>query len=165
MRPETSEFIKLAANRVKFGLFLFYRLPSAYFSGVRVREMNAQKCITSVPFKWLTQNPFKSTYFASLSMAAELSTGLLAMAHVYKRQPSVSMLVIKTEANYYKKATGRTYFTCADGDGMKVMIEKAVHSGEPQSFTAKSTGKNDKGELVAEFLITWSFRQKQPNSK
>lgn len=43
-------------------------------------------------------------------MAAEMSTGILALAHIHKRQPSVSMLVIKMEAHYHKKAVGPTLF-------------------------------------------------------
>ena len=60
-----------------------------------------EKCITSVPYKWLTQNPFRSTYFASLAMAAEMSTGILALSNVYKRNPPFSMLVIKMEASLF----------------------------------------------------------------
>lgn len=70
------------------------------------------------------------------------------------------MLVVKTEAHYYKKAVGRTYFTCADGDAMLQVIEDAIQTGEGKSFTAKSTGRNTEGEVVAEFFITWSFKQK-----
>jgi hypothetical protein len=75
-----------------------------------VKEINEEKCIASVPYKWLTQNPFRSTYFASLAMAAEMSTGTIALSNVYKRKPSISMLVTKMEANYFKKATGTIFF-------------------------------------------------------
>jgi hypothetical protein len=114
--------------------------------------------IVSVPFKWFTQNPFRSTYFACLSMAAEMSTGALAMAHLYKRKPAVSMLVVRVDAQYVKKATGITRFTCNDGAALRSAIEKSVSSGEPQSFTARSTGVNREGETIAEFFVTWSFK-------
>jgi len=153
-----SIFISRLRHPVKFRLFLLWKLPAAFFSGVRIREIDEHHCLTTVPFKWLTQNPFRSTYFASLSMAAEMSTGALAMAHVYKRNPAVSMLVVRVDAQYFKKATGRTRFTCNDGAALKAVIEKAVSSGEAQTFAARSTGVNKDGETVAEFLITWSFR-------
>lgn len=145
---------------VKFRMFLFAKLPAAYFSGVRIKELDEKHCVTVVPYKWLTQNPFKSTYFASLSMAAEMSTGLLSMMHIYKRQPAVSMLVVKLEANYFKKATGKTYFTCEDGDKIIATIEESIATGEGTTFTAKSVGKNNAGETVAEFFVTWSFKKK-----
>lgn len=156
-----SEFIRLLSNPIKFRIFLLQKLPAAFFSGVRIRRIDENHCVVTVPFKWLTQNPFRSTYFASLSMAAEMSTGALAMAHIYKRKPAVSMLVVRVDSQYIKKATGRTTFTCHDGPALRSAIEKSVISGEPQSFTARSTGINKEGETVAEFFITWSFKARK----
>lgn len=153
-----SEFISILKNPFKFRLFLLQKLPAAFFSGVRIREADEHHCVVTIPFKWLTQNPFRSTYFASLSMAAEMSTGALAMAHIYKRKPAVSMLVVRVDSQYIKKAKGRTSFTCNDGAALRATIENAVSSGEAQSFTARSTGTNKEGETVAEFFITWSFK-------
>jgi Domain of unknown function (DUF4442) len=161
MESNFKHFAKQMLHPVKFRFFLFAKLPSAYFSGVRVRSIDENKCEVTVPFKWFSQNPFRSTYFACLSMAAEMSTGVLAMGHLYKRKPSVSMLVIKTDAEYFKKATDRTTFTCEDGGLLKQMIEEAIATGEAKTITVKSTGKNKAGELVAEFKITWSFKTKK----
>ncbi len=141
-------------------MFLLTKLPSAFFAGVRVREADENKCVVTVPYKWFSQNPFRSTYFACLSMAAEMSTGALAMAHLYKRQPQVSMLVVKVESEYFKKATGRTTFRCEDGILLKSAIEESVATGEARSVRAKSVGRNKEGEVVAEFYITWSFKAK-----
>ena len=154
------EFIQSLKHPIKFRLFLFWKLPAAYFSGVRIKEVDEHHCVVTIPFKWLTQNPFRSTYFASLSMAAELSTGSLAMAHTFKRKPPVSMLVVKVDSTYLKKATGKTTFTCNDGAVLKATIESAIASGEGKTFTARSTGTNEKGEIVAEYLVTWSFKSK-----
>jgi hypothetical protein len=155
------DFIQLVKHPVKFRIYLLSRLPSAFFSGVRIREMDGGACRVSVPYKWFSKNPFHSTYFACLSMAAEMSTGALAMAHLYKHDPPVSMLVVKMEANYFKKAAEVTTFTCTDGLAIRATIEKAVTTGEAQSITAKSAGTNPEGELVASFLITWSFKVKK----
>ena len=161
MSAATDEYIKLIKHPVKFRLFLLYKLPAAFFSGVRVREISENKCITSVPFKWLTQNPFRSTYFASLAMAAELSTGVLALVQLHKRKPVVSMLVVKLEANYFKKAVGRIKFICEDGLRFREIIEETIAGGESRSLVAKSTGTNEEREKVAEFFITWSFKAKR----
>jgi hypothetical protein len=154
------EFIRLANHPLKLRLFLLMKLPAAFFSGVRIREMDIHHCKVSVPYRWGTQNPFRSTYFACLAMAAELSTGAIAMSMIYKRKQPVSMLIVKMESAYFKKATGRTYFTCSDGKAMQEAVAKAISSGEAQTFTALSSGKNDAGEKVAEFRFTWSFRVK-----
>lgn len=160
MNPATSAFIQLMKHPVKFRMFLLSKLPSAFFAGVRVREADEKRCVVTVPYKWFSQNPFRSTYFACLSMAAEMSTGALAMAYLYKRKPAVSMLVVKVESEYFKKATDRTRFMCEDGDQFRKAIEESIASGEARTVRARSVGTNKEGEIVAEFFITWSFKAK-----
>jgi hypothetical protein len=157
----SAKFLQLINNRLKFGIFLFSKLPSAFFCGVRVQSADEAKCIVTVPYKWLSQNPFKSTYFACLSMAAEMSTGVLGLAHIYKSNPAVSMLVVNINGNFLKKAVGKTTFICNDGLAIKQTIEAAIFDGQGKTLIAKSTGTNAQGEVVAEFLITWSFKAKQ----
>jgi hypothetical protein len=157
----TSNFINLLKHPLKFRMYLLSKLPSAYFSGVRIENVDEEKCITAVPYKWFTRNPFRSTYFACLSMAAEMSTGALCLVHLYKRKPSVSMLVVKVEGEYFKKTTGITTFICEDGLKIKETIEQAVQSGDSKIFRARSIGKNHEGVIVAEFFITWSFKARK----
>ena len=164
MTSNTSQFLQLINHPFKFKLYMLSKLPSAFFCGVRVVDADEKKCVVKVPFKWFSQNPFKSTYFACLSMAAEMSTGVLALAHIYKRQPSVSMLVLKVEGNFIKKATGLTIFTCDDGLLIKQTIEDAISTNEGKIVTAKSYGINKENEIVAEFAITWSFKVKSNKS-
>jgi hypothetical protein len=158
MPDPTEDFIRLVRNPLKFRIFLFLKLPSAFFAGVRVRKVERSQCVVTVPYKWFSQNPFRSTYFACLSMAAEMSTGVLALAHLNKRNPPVSMLVVKVESQYYKKATGITWFTCNAGDDIRQIIDDAINSDEGKIIRVQSIGKNDSGEIVAEFWITWSFK-------
>ncbi|MFT3980276.1 MAG: DUF4442 domain-containing protein [Ferruginibacter sp.] len=153
-------FFSIIRNPIKFRLFLLTKLPSAYFSGVRVKDANEERAVVTVPYKWFSTNPFKSTYFACLSMAAEMSTGVLALANIYGRKPSVSMLVLKIEGNFYKKATGISTFTCSDGKAVQQAVQQAINTGEGTQVTMNAMGTNEKGEIIAEFNITWSFKAK-----
>ena len=98
-------------------------------------------------------------------MAAEMSTGALCLVHLYQRNPPVSMLVVKVESEYFKKATDKTFFTCEDGLKIKGSIEQAIQTGESKIIRARSVGKNDAGIIVAEFFITWSFKSKIRSEK
>jgi phage terminase large subunit-like protein len=153
-------FLDIVKHPVKFRMFLFFKLPAAFFAGVRFKNIDENFCSVTVPYKWFSKNPFKSTYFACLSMAGEMSSGLLAMTHVYKRTPAVSMLVVVMEATYFKKATGVTTFVCRDGSAIKEAIEKAIDTGEAVALKTTSIGKNEKGEDIAAFYSTWSFKVK-----
>jgi hypothetical protein len=160
INSSTNPYFKLINNPVKFRLFLLQKLPAAYFAGLRVEEVNEESATISVPFKWFTKNPFRSAYFACLSMAAEMSTGILAMASIYKTKPPVSMLITGMEGKFYKKATGKTKFVCKDGATIKKAIQLAISDAQSQTVTATSTGYNTHNEMVAEFIFTWSFKTK-----
>jgi len=160
MGQATSAFIRSLKHPLKFRMFLLSRLPNAFFAGLRIKDLDETVCRVSVPYKWFTKNPFRSTYFACLSMAAEMTTGALCLVHLQGRIPPVSMLVVKTEAEYFKKATGKTLFTCEEGLMIKETIEHAIQTGESKTIRARSVGKNSEGVTIAEFFITWSFKVK-----
>jgi hypothetical protein len=155
----TSPFIKTISSSLRFRAYLLMKLPSAFFAGLRIPKIDENQCTVTVPYKWFTKNPFRSTYFACLGMAAEMSTGVLAMAHVY--QKPVSMLVVGMEATFAKKATGITRFHCPDGLAIGQTISLAISTGEGQTVKVRSLGVNAAGESVAEFFITWSFKVKK----
>jgi len=157
---EKNKILSLAKSSFKFRIYLFYKLPAAFFSGVKIKSITLEKCTTTVPYKWLTQNPFRSTYFASLAMAAEMSTGILALINTYNKKMRISMLVVKMEANYFKKATGITFFTCEDGLQIEQAVIEASKNQEGKTVTVTTIGKNKNDELIAEFLFTWSFKAK-----
>ena len=140
--------------------FTFFKLPAAYFSGVRVKSISEESCVTSVKHKWINQNPFKSMFWAVQGMAAELSTGALVMSCIKDSNARISMLVANNRANFSKKATGRINFTCNDGLAIKEAITKAVQTGEGQTCWMKSEGMNAKGEVVSYFEFEWTVKVK-----
>lgn len=159
--PAVRSFIRFAGHPFKFSLYLLWKLPIAWLAGVRLQQLEEQQCTIVVPFKWLSQNPFRSTYFACLAMAAEMSTGLMAMMYVRAAAPKrVSMLVTGMEAAFTKKATGKTWFTCHDGAAIQAAIARTAASGEPEILTVNSIGKSQDGTVIASFAITWSFKGK-----
>ncbi|WP_160713844.1 DUF4442 domain-containing protein [Chitinophaga solisilvae] len=153
-------FIKFAQHPFKFSAYLFWKIPSAWLSGVRVQSLSETGCVTAVPYRWLSQNPFRSTYFACLAMAGELSTGLPASMYVQSASRRISMLVTKMEASFVKKASGITLFTCAEVPLLKAAIEKAMNGPTAVEITVRSEGRDKAGTLIASFDITWSFKGK-----
>jgi hypothetical protein len=158
---QSAKLRSLINNKMLFNLFLFRSLPMGFLSGLRVKECTAEKCSISVPYKWLNQNPFRSTYFAVLAMAAEMSSGMIAMMHTRDSKPSVSMLVTHLEADFVKKATGLTTFTCESGKEILQVIEESILSGEGKTIQCTAIGKSNSGEIIAKFTVTWSFKARK----
>lgn len=140
--------------------FLFFKLPSAFICGVRVKQIDENKCMVTVKHRWMNQNPFNSMYFAVQAMAAELSTGALVMHQIQESGKKISMLVANNKSNFSKKATGRITFICNDGAMAAKAIQEAIATGEGQTFWMKSIGTNEKGEQVSEMDFEWSVRIK-----
>lgn len=144
----------------KLNKFLLFKLPSAFLCGVRVKEIDENKCVVTVKHRWINQNPFNSMYFAVQAMAAELSTGALVMYQIKKSGKKTSMLVANNKGNFTKKATGRITFICNDGHLAEQAIQEALASGEGQTFWMKSIGTDEKGDQVSEMDFEWSVRMK-----
>lgn len=144
----------------KFNQFTFFKLPAAWWTGVRVKSVNEGSCVVTVKHSWRNQNPFKSMFWAVQGMAAELSTGAMVINQIRQSGKKISMLVANNNANFSKKATGRITFTCNDGHLIKEAIDKTVATGEGQTFWMKSVGVNEDGVVVSTFNFEWTVKVK-----
>jgi hypothetical protein len=157
---EKNKVIRLARNNFKMRFFLLKKLPLAFIAGLRITEISGAKASVSLPYNQLNKNPFQSIYFAALSMAAELSTGILAMAAISEKPVPVSMLVFDMSAKFVKKARTKITFTCLQGNEIFETVNKCINSGEGQTIHVISKGIDNEGIEVAEFNFTWTFKVK-----
>lgn len=144
----------------KLNTFLFFKLPSAFWSGVRVQKIDSSQCVATVTHRWINQNPFNSMYFAVQAMAAELTTGALVMLHIKLSKRQVSMLVTQNKSFFSKKARGKITFSCLEGNLIEDAIQKAIETGEGQTLWLKSRGVDTQGDLVSEMEFQWSIKVK-----
>lgn len=150
----------MAVSTGKFNIFTFFKLPSAWWCGVRLRYMDKSKAIVTVRHGWFNQNPFKSMFWAVQGMAAELSTGAMVITQIRESGQRISMLVASNKANFSKKATGKITFTCEDGHLIGEALLKTIETGEGQTFWMKSTGINEDGVVVSTFSFEWTVKLK-----
>ena len=147
----------------KFGLFKITKLPLTFLSGIKAEELSPNKATTSVKYKYLNTNPFKSVYFGVLAMTAELSTGILAIFSIAKYQESISLLVVESNGKFHKKATGKIKFTCNDGALFEKKLKSCLEEKIPVTVKASTKGFNEQNELVCEYTFTWSFKLREKN--
>lgn len=150
----------MSLNTSKLNNFLFFKLPSAFLCGVRVKEINNEVCKATVTHRWINQNPFNSMYFAVQAMAAELTTGALVMNQIHQSGQKISMLVANNKSSFSKKATGKITFICNGGILVKESIAKAIETGEGQAFWLKSIGYNQDNIQVSEMHFEWTVKIK-----
>jgi hypothetical protein len=151
----------MRSSTFNINLFLFYKLPAAFWCGVRLKSIDLHNCTTTVKHGWFNQNPFNSLYFAVQAMAAELSTGALVMQSIRNSGHRISMLVASNKCVFTKKATGRIYFICQDGAPIANAIHEVIATGGGRTVWLKSIGTNEKGEVVAEMDFEWTLKVKR----
>ena len=144
----------------KINKFMMFKLPLAYFGGVRVKSINEETSIVNIKHRWINQNPFKSMFWAAQGMAAEMTTGVLVMKGIQDSGMKVSMLVTNQKGNFTKKATGKIRFECHDGIKVADAIRKSKGTGEGQIIHMKSEGINEEGISVSNFEFEWSLKVK-----
>ncbi len=144
----------------KLRLFMLRKLPLAWLAGLRLVALTPEAATVTIRYKYLTQNPFRSIYFAALAMAAELASGMQAMLH-NQGGGAVSMLVVGLQAEFTKKAVGLISFTCPDGAAIAQAIAESRAQGEGRTVVCTSTGQDEAGDVVAVFRVTWSFKAKR----
>jgi hypothetical protein len=93
-------------------------------------------------------------------MAAELSTGAYALIATKGKDESVAVILVSTRAEFLKKATGTSTFTCTDWNEFDNAATNAIKTNEAQTVTGKSIGVNNEGEEIARFEFTWSFKKR-----
>lgn len=156
---EQSILIKKLSSSFWFRIYLAKSLPAAFFAGLRISSLSTSSAVVGIRYSWFSKNPFRSIYFAVLAMAAEMSTGILALVHAQHRRPRISMLVLSMQASFHKKAVGRVRFECHDGDKIRQAIEEAVSTKNGITCNTLSKGYDEQNRCVAEFTITWSFKE------
>ena len=150
--------MKLTARQVN--LFNLFKLPSAYFTGVRTKSINDTTCVVTVKHRWINQNPFKSMFWAVQGMAAELTTGALVMGKIRDSGHNISMLVANNNATFLKKATGRITFECKEGKKIDQAISEAISTGEGRTVWLNAKGFNKEGIQVSDFNFEWTMKVK-----
>ncbi|MCB9196030.1 MAG: DUF4442 domain-containing protein [Flavobacteriales bacterium] len=148
-------------NNFKFRTAMFSMLPMGWLSGMKIKTLTDEICEVTVPYKRWNKNPFKSTFWAVLGMAAEMSSGALLVMYTNNQKPSVAMLVVECKGEFFKKATDLTTFTCNDGLKIKAAIEETMSTGEPIQIPCVMEGYNKAGELVAKYQFTWSVKARK----
>lgn len=160
-------FCTLAKNKgimkftpFKLNVYMFFKLPSAFWCGVRAKSISAEICKSTVKHRWFNQNPFNSMYFAVQAMAAEFTTGVLVMHQIQESGKNISMLVANNKATFTKKAKGRITFECNQGSLIKDTIQKAVVTNKGQTIWLTSIGTDEIGDQVSEMQFEWSVKVK-----
>lgn len=133
-------------------------LPMGTIAGLKITELDEQQCKVTVPYKYINKNPFNTTYWAVLGMAAEMASGAMVQMYTHKLSPSVSMFVTGCDGKFLKRAVGVTTFICNDGQLIADTIQKAIDTKESQTIQSNVKGYDKDSILLVDFNFEWSLK-------
>lgn len=145
---------------LRFRQILFFKIPIAWIAGLKLVSFSDEKCEIRVKLTKFSQNPFGSMFWAVQGMAAEFTTGFLAMKQVQESGHKISMLVLEQNGKFTKKAVGKIRFICDEGDKIQQVIQQAIETKEGVTLKLHSKGIDETGDLVSEFWFLWTFKLK-----
>ena len=99
-------------------------------------------------------------FWAVQGMAAELSTGALIIIKIKQLNQKTSMLLLRNEAQFTKKAKGRITFECKQGISIDSALKKAIETGQGQTLILEAEGHDEAGDLVSKFSFEWTLKTK-----
>ncbi len=156
----TTKNIKMTFTPRALNLFLLRHIPIARIAGIRVKEHDNDKTLLQLTHRWLNQNPFRSIYFGVLVMAGELATGIPLYRAVAESGKNISMLVLRNESVFHKKATGKISVVFENDGLIAEKLRQAEETGEAVLFWLESKAFNASGQCVAEFRYEWSVKRR-----
>ena len=133
-------------------------LPMGAIAGLKITELDELQCKVTVPYKYVNKNPFNTTYWAVLGMAAEMASGAMVHMYTHKITPSVSMFVTGCNGKFIKRAVGVTTFICNDGQLIANTIQKAIDTMQPQTIQSNVKGYDKNSVLLVDFTFEWSLK-------
>ncbi len=140
--------------------FLLFKIPVAWLAGIRVKETNEQQTVLQVRHGRINQNPFGSVYFAVLVMGGELATGIPLFKAIAQRNENISMLVVRHQSDFFKKATGKIRFVFNQNEEIRQALKQLKQAGDHTRFVLTSKAVNEQGETVAGFSFEWSLKKR-----
>jgi acyl-coenzyme A thioesterase PaaI-like protein len=139
----------------------FFKVRTLNFVQPSVEDLNDDEMIVSIPLNWRTRNHLNCMYFGVLAAGADCAGGFLALHILRKHKTKASIIFKDFQANFLKRAEGKTYFKCRDGqkirDGIVSMEETGERLNMPVEIIATVPDKTG-DEPVATFTLTLSMK-------
>lgn len=162
-----TEAVETPHWKARLGLkaFGFFKVPMIYWSRARLTELTDERCVVTIPLARRTRNHLNSMYFGALAVGADCAGGLLAFQWIRRIDPRVSLVFKDFRAEFLRRPEGDVTFTSEDGERMRMLIEKAVATGERHHDTVHVVARcpdRSGDEPVADFRLTISVKGRSP---
>ena len=157
--------LRFISQKLKTNLFIKYfgitKVPLIFYCRPKVIKISNESVTLKIPFIRRNKNHVGSMYLGSMSVGADLASGLLSFNLVSKSSKKVIPLFKDMKSEFFKRAEGDVHFVCNEGNKIKLMIKKAtsekIRVNESINVTAFVPDKLG-DEPIAKFSLTLSLK-------
>lgn len=156
MKPTFSE-------RLKINLWMMFKVRMLYFVRPAIIDVSDDRIIARIKLTRRSRNHLGSMYFGALAAGADFAGGLMAMRQIMKSGQPVNLIFGDVKGDFLKRADGDVFFTSANGQGVRDLVQQAISTGERVSMPVEviATVPSKYGdEPVAVFTLTLSLKKK-----
>jgi acyl-coenzyme A thioesterase PaaI-like protein len=146
-----------------FVRLLALKIPSLFFIGPKVLELDGDGCAIRIPLDLRTKNHLDSMYVGVLCAGADLASGLNAAWLIYTRHKKVKLAFKDLKAEFLKRADGDVVFRSRDGARVRAAVEETDRTGERVTLPVEvvaTVPKKYGDEPVARFTMGLSLKRK-----
>lgn len=150
--------VTLGAMRRKLWLMGLFRIPMAGFCRPQLVSLDSDRAEIRIRLTRRTRNHLGSMYLGALATGADLASGLHAFYQAETMGAKLSFVFKGMEANFIKRAESHVHFVSEAGKEVRLLMEKAIRTGERHHLDVDVRAFNQQEELVATFTMTISVK-------
>lgn len=138
-------------------------IPLIGSAGVRVVELDDERCVLRIPLKRRNKNHLGTMYFGALAIGADTAGALFALIENRRRGYPVTFVFKDFQGQFLKRAEAETHFTCSDNAAVRAAFDEAMRTGERVNTTVTivaTTPDKFGTEPVATFRLTLSLKKR-----
>ena len=171
MLSQVKDLLNVLPDNLKNQIFMsswsFLNVPMIFWVRPKILSVTTESTEVLIPLRRKTKNHLKSMYFGALCTGADIAGGILAARLIAESGKNVSLAFKDFKADYKKLALGDVVFRCNDGKEIGDLLEKVLQCNERLNKTVHVQAycpDIDPNEIVADFELTLSLRNKTPIS-
>ena len=145
-------------QKLALKIYCLFKLPIIAYCRPKIKKVDDREVQLLIPLNRRTKNHFRTMYFGALSVGADFTGGLLVMNVIKKNNSKAKLLFKSFKADFVKRADSDVLFLCSDHKIAEAAVLENLNTGKRVNFEISVTATNNKGEVVANFMLTTSIR-------
>lgn len=134
------------------------KIPMLAYVRPKVTAISKEEVRVKIRLRRRTRNHLRSMYFGALAVGADTAAGIHAFYYSRKEKLPISFAFKAVQGQFHQRAMSDVEFVCGEGQLIAEAVQEAKATGERINQPVTVQAFDQKGELVADFIMTISVK-------